>query len=326
MEAVGRLAGGVAHDFNNLLTAILGYAELLLDSDPSPEVKHSADEIRKAGERAAALTKQLLAFSRKQVLQPKILDLNEVLAEVDGMLRRTLGEDVTYEAERDPHLWRVQADPGQLQQVLLNLAVNARDAMPEGGVLRIATRNVSLRAGEPPGGSEGRRRGLRAARGLRHRPRDGRRDPFARLRAFLHDERERQGHGPRALDGLRDREAERRLHSHRERAREGDARARLPDARPRRRGLAFERDPALPAARGHGDDPARRGRGIRAPPRLPPARAERLSPPRRVERGGGARDGARIRGTDRPAPHRRRPARPERPAPRGPAGPRAPRR
>ncbi len=150
MEAVGRLAGGVAHDFNNLLTAVLGYAELLLDSDPTPDVKHSADEIRKAGERAAALTKQLLAFSRKQVLQPKILDLNEVLAEVDGILRRTLGEDVTYEAERDPDLWHVQADPGQIHQVLLNLAVNARDAMPEGGVLRIATRNVSLRAPNLP--------------------------------------------------------------------------------------------------------------------------------------------------------------------------------
>ncbi|MFI5118901.1 MAG: PAS domain S-box protein [Thermoanaerobaculia bacterium] len=150
MEAIGRLAGGVAHDFNNLLTAILGYSELLLDSDISPDVKHSADEIRKAGERAAALTKQLLAFSRKQVLQPKILDLNGVLAEVDGMLRRTLGEDVTYQTERDPHLWRVLADPGQLQQVLLNLAVNARDAMPEGGVLRIATRNVTLHAGSLP--------------------------------------------------------------------------------------------------------------------------------------------------------------------------------
>jgi two-component system cell cycle sensor histidine kinase/response regulator CckA len=150
MEAVGRLAGGVAHDFNNLLTAILGYAELLLDSDPSPDVKHCADEIRKAGDRAAALTKQLLAFSRKQVLQPKVLDVNEVLAEVDGLLRRTLGEDVTYEAERDPHLWRVLADPGQLHQVLLNLAVNSRDAMPDGGVLRIATRNVSLRSANLP--------------------------------------------------------------------------------------------------------------------------------------------------------------------------------
>jgi CheY-like chemotaxis protein len=113
-------------------------------------VRNAAGEIRKAGERAAALTKQLLAFSRKQVLQPKIVDLNDVLAEVDGILHRVLGEDIALEAERDPHLWVVLADPGQIQQVLLNLAVNARDAMPEGGVLRIATRNVSLRAANLP--------------------------------------------------------------------------------------------------------------------------------------------------------------------------------
>jgi PAS domain S-box-containing protein len=150
MEAIGRLAGGIAHDFNNLLTAILGYAELLLDSELTDDVRNAADEIRKAGERAASLTKQLLAFSRKQVLQPKILDLNEVLTEVEDILRRVLGEDIALEAERDPHLWRVLADPGQLQQVLLNLAVNARDAMPEGGVLRIATRNVSLHAANLP--------------------------------------------------------------------------------------------------------------------------------------------------------------------------------
>ena len=150
MEAIGRLAGGVAHDFNNLLTAILGYADLLLDSNPSNDVRNSVSEIRKAGERAASLTKQLLAFSRKQVLQPRILDLNEVLGETDGILRRLLGEDVALEAERAPHLWRVQADPVQIQQVLLNLAVNARDAMPDGGVLRIATRNVSLTAASVP--------------------------------------------------------------------------------------------------------------------------------------------------------------------------------
>jgi two-component system cell cycle sensor histidine kinase/response regulator CckA len=146
MEAVGRLAGGVAHDFNNLLTAILGYADLLIASNPTDDVRSSADEIRKAGERAASLTKQLLAFSRKQLLQPRILDLNEVLAETDSLLRRVLGEDVTFVAERDPHLWRVQADPMQIQQVILNLAVNARDAMPDGGVLRVATRNVLLEA------------------------------------------------------------------------------------------------------------------------------------------------------------------------------------
>ncbi|HEX7614336.1 MAG TPA: PAS domain S-box protein [Thermoanaerobaculia bacterium] len=150
MEAIGRLAGGVAHDFNNLLTAILGYAELLLESDATDDVRTSAGEIRKAGERAATLTKQLLAFSRKQVLKPRILDLNEVLGETDGILRRVLGEDVALDAERDPHLWRVQADPDQIQQVLLNLAVNARDAMPDGGVLRIATRNVSLAAASLP--------------------------------------------------------------------------------------------------------------------------------------------------------------------------------
>ncbi|MFI5197886.1 MAG: PAS domain S-box protein [Thermoanaerobaculia bacterium] len=146
MEAIGRLAGGVAHDFNNLLTAILGYADLLISSNPTDDVKSSADEIRKAGERAASLTKQLLAFSRKQLLQPRVLDLNEVLAETDSLLRRVLGEDVTLVAERDPHLWRVKADPIQIQQVILNLAVNARDAMPDGGVLRVATRNVTLKA------------------------------------------------------------------------------------------------------------------------------------------------------------------------------------
>jgi two-component system, cell cycle sensor histidine kinase and response regulator CckA len=150
MEAIGRLAGGVAHDFNNLLTAILGYSELLLDSNPSGEVHSSANEIRKAGERAAVLTKQLLAFSRKQVLQPVVLDLNAVLADTEDMLRRTLGEDIRLVGERDAHLWRVQADPVQIQSVLLNLSVNARDAMPEGGELRIATRNVSLASGDLP--------------------------------------------------------------------------------------------------------------------------------------------------------------------------------
>ncbi len=150
MEAIGRLAGGVAHDFNNLLTAILGYADLLLDTEASEDVHKCAEEIRKAGDRAASLTKQLLAFSRKQVLQPRILDLNEILAETDGMLRRLVGEDVKLETEREPHLWRVQADPVQIQQVLMNLVVNARDAMPDGGRVRIATRNVSLTADHVP--------------------------------------------------------------------------------------------------------------------------------------------------------------------------------
>jgi len=144
MEAIGRLAGGVAHDFNNVLTAILGYAELLETGSRDEEVRRNAEEIRKAADRAAALTRQLLAFSRRQVLQPKVFNLNSVIPEMDTMLRRILREDIRLVVSLDPELGPVRADPGQLQQVLLNLAVNARDAMPEGGELRIVTRNVVL--------------------------------------------------------------------------------------------------------------------------------------------------------------------------------------
>jgi PAS domain S-box-containing protein len=149
MEAVGQLAGGIAHDFNNLLTAILGYTELSIeqvgaDSDLASDLK----EIAKAGDRARGLTSQLLAFSRKQVLQPKILDLNAVVAEVERMLRRVIGEDIRFEIAVDPNLSPVKADPSQIHQVLMNLAINARDAMPRGGTLRIATANALATAGE----------------------------------------------------------------------------------------------------------------------------------------------------------------------------------
>jgi PAS domain S-box-containing protein len=145
MEAVGRLAGGIAHDFNNLLTAILGYSELLADQvRGAPQMLADLNEIRKAGERASRLTRQLLAFSRKQAMIREIVDLNSVVADITTMLRRVLGEDIALSATRGSDLWEVCADAGQIEQVLLNLAVNARDAMPKGGRLAITTANCDL--------------------------------------------------------------------------------------------------------------------------------------------------------------------------------------
>jgi len=145
MEAVGRLAGGIAHDFNNLLTAILGSAELALETLPagSPE-REEVDEVRKAALRAADLTRQLLAFSRQQVIAPKVLNPNDVVGGMDKMLRRLLGEDVELRAALASDLGVVKVDPSQLEQVVLNLAVNARDAMPDGGTLTIETQNIEL--------------------------------------------------------------------------------------------------------------------------------------------------------------------------------------
>src|SRR5271155_185111 len=145
LEAVGKLSGGVAHDFNNILGVIIGYSKALQQKRGADDpMREAVDEIEKAGQRAAALTQQLLAFSRKQVLEPKILDLNSIVADVERMLRRLIGEDVDLEIISSPTLGTVKADRGQIEQVILNLAVNARDAMPRGGKLTIATTNIEL--------------------------------------------------------------------------------------------------------------------------------------------------------------------------------------
>jgi len=147
MEAVGRLAGGVAHDFNNILTAIGGYTDLLLEDLPLDDPRRQdVDEIHRAADRAAALTQQLLAFSRRQVLQPKVIDLNALVSNVEKLLGRLIGADVQLATALADEVGRVRADPGQLEQVIVNLAVNARDAMPGGGRLTIETRNVDLDA------------------------------------------------------------------------------------------------------------------------------------------------------------------------------------
>ncbi|MGE3808950.1 MAG: PAS domain S-box protein [Gemmataceae bacterium] len=147
MEAVGRLAGGVAHDFNNLLTVISGYSELLLASLPGADpLRDIIVDMQKAEDRAIGLTRQLLTFSRKQVFEPKVVDLNAIVANMDKMLRRLIGEDIQLITEWNPEIGRVKVDPGQIEQIILNLAVNARDAMPHGGKLTLSTDNVELDA------------------------------------------------------------------------------------------------------------------------------------------------------------------------------------
>ncbi len=158
MEAIGRLAGGVAHDFNNLLTTILGYSALLLERSGDGPGREEVVQIQKAGERAARLTQQLLAFSRKQMIEPRVLNLNAIVGETQSMLCRLIGEDVRLETNLDPSIAPIRADRGQLEQVLLNVAVNSRDAMERGGRLTITTSNAVLDekfAREHPGATPG---------------------------------------------------------------------------------------------------------------------------------------------------------------------------
>lgn len=145
MEAIGRLAGGVAHDFNNLLTVVKGHSDLVLERlKPGDPIYRNSEQIAKAADRAASLTRQLLAFSRMQVLQPKVLDLNALVADMEKLLARLIREDITFTFRPDDSLGRMKADPGQIEQVILNLTVNACDAMPRGGTLAIETHNVTL--------------------------------------------------------------------------------------------------------------------------------------------------------------------------------------
>ena len=150
MEALGQLAGGVAHDFNNLLTVITGYSEVLLGRIVDGQVQAELEEINKAGQRAAGLTRQLLAFSRRQLLQPKIVDLNEVVANMDTMLRRLIGEYIDFVTILGPSLRPIRVDPGQIEQVIMNLVINARDAMPKGGKLTIETANYDSSGDKVP--------------------------------------------------------------------------------------------------------------------------------------------------------------------------------
>jgi two-component system cell cycle sensor histidine kinase/response regulator CckA len=145
LESIGRLAGGVAHDFNNLLSVVLGHAKLLKErlAEGGP-FWNGLGQIEQAAESAAALTRQLLAYSRQQVLQPRVLDLNKVVAGIDPLIRRLIGEHIHFQTILDPQLARVKADPGQVEQVIMNLAINARDAMPEGGKLIVETSNVEV--------------------------------------------------------------------------------------------------------------------------------------------------------------------------------------
>jgi two-component system cell cycle sensor histidine kinase/response regulator CckA len=155
VEAIGRLAGGIAHDFNNLLTAILGYARFALETlpDESP-TRDDILEIQRAGERAAALTAQLLAYARRQLITPRIVDVNALATGMSSMLHRLLGATITLELRRGEGLWPTRIDPNQLEQVLLNLVLNARDAMPDGGVINVATSNLTLSAAQAGGQSQ----------------------------------------------------------------------------------------------------------------------------------------------------------------------------
>jgi len=301
MEAIGQLAGGVAHDFNNLLTVIHGYADLVLTTMTTGDPRRGdVDEIVKAAARAAGLTRQLLAFSRKQVLQPTLVDVNTLVGNTCGMLRRLIGEDVELVTNLAPDLDSVYADAGQLEQILMNLAINARDAMPQGGRLSIETAAVAL-----DDSSAMHHAGVKPGSYVMLAVVDNGTDARADLRALLYDERGWTGDWPRPGDCLRYRPAERWIHFGRDQA---WMRRDVQGLFAGRRGAFGRRDSTgrdRTGADGIGDPFARRGRGGRSFPlayasrtgRLPRARCGRSSP--------GGRRVPPARGRDRSSRHRR---------------------
>ena len=212
MEAVGRLAGGIAHDFNNLLTVIMGYSHVLSTELGSEHPLHSKiEETQKAGEKAAMLVRQLLAFSRKQPLEPKHLSVNNVVSNLEGMLRRLIGADIRLVIRLDPSNSQVLADQAQLEQVLMNLVVNAQDAMPHGGTLTIETTQTEL-AKSPlyhvdplPPGHYMKLSVTDTGSGM-----DRNTSPY--LRALLHNEGGREGKRAWSFHGVRDRNSIRWRH------------------------------------------------------------------------------------------------------------------
>jgi hypothetical protein len=232
MEAVGRLAGSIAHDFNNLLTVVTGYSALLREgmSSNHPSLPR-VEAIGRAAERAAQLTRGLLAFGRKQPVEPRVLNLNTVLGDMDGMLHSLVGEDVELLTILEDDLNNVEIDPAEVEQVVVNLATNARDAMPSGGRLTLETSNIAVvrnRTGPPRDDPSGF---LRPVERHGYRRRHGRRNEVPCVRAVLHNKGKRQGDGPGPFDGLRNDPARRWNHPGPQRTRPGNGVQGLPARR-----------------------------------------------------------------------------------------------
>ncbi len=231
MDMVGQLAGGIAHDFNNVLSAIMMANDFLLNAHkPTDPSFQDIMQIKQNATRAATLVRQLLAFSRRQTLRPQVLDLGDALTDLTMLLRRLIGEKVKLDLVHGRDLWPVKVDVSQFEQVIVNLAVNARDAMPDGGKLTVRTANVTAEESAAPrlqGHAGGR---LCPDRHFRHRHRNPRRHRRQDLRAVLLNQGGRQGHRAWAIDGLRHRQTDRRLHLCRLRGRQGHRVPHLPAA------------------------------------------------------------------------------------------------